>query len=109
MLGATLALLLLSNPVIVNCTLSMNPIVLVQPTYPPLAKRARVSGYVTVKIVVNQRGRVTKATVLSGHPLLNVAALKAARSSRFEPLRVGRKVVKAEGIISYRFRLPEGG
>jgi len=71
MLGATLALLLLSNPVIVNCTLSLSPVVLVQPAYPPLAKRAHVSGHVTVRIVINQRGRVTKATVLSGHPLLN--------------------------------------
>jgi TonB family protein len=54
------------------------------PLYPPLAKEARVTGDVTLILVVRQNGSIQSAVAASGHPLLKQAALTSARQSRFE-------------------------
>jgi TonB family protein len=63
---------------------SVVPIKLSQPIYPPIAVSARVSGEVEVKIGVRPDGSVDRATVVSGPPLLQQAAVEAAQKSQFE-------------------------
>ena len=60
------------------------PIRLVPPIYPPIALSARVSGEVEVSVGVGPDNRVESAVIVSGVPLLDAAALDAARQSEFE-------------------------
>jgi TonB family protein len=76
-----------------------------QPEYPPIAKAAGAQGTVSVKVMVDEDGNVVAAEAVSGHPLLQSAAVDAARGAKFKPTFVDGKRVKVSGIISYNFVL----
>jgi protein TonB len=76
-----------------------------QPAYPQIAKAARASGTVTVQIVVDESGKVISASAVSGHPLLQQAAVAAARQARFSPTLLSGQPVKVSGVITYNFVL----
>ncbi|MCA1620227.1 MAG: TonB family protein [Acidobacteria bacterium] len=76
-----------------------------QPAYPPIAKAARASGTVTVQILVDESGRVVSASAVNGHPLLQQAAVSAARQARFSPTLLSGQPVKVSGVITYNFVL----
>jgi len=76
-----------------------------QPVYPPIAKAARASGTVTVQIVVDETGKVISASAVGGHPLLQQAAVGAARQARFSPTLLSGQPVKVSGVITYNFVL----
>ena len=76
-----------------------------QPAYPPIAKAARAAGTVTVQILVDESGRVVSASAVSGHPLLQQAAVSAARQARFSPTLLSGQPVKVSGVITYNFVL----
>ncbi|MCA1591494.1 MAG: TonB family protein [Acidobacteria bacterium] len=76
-----------------------------QPPYPPIAKAARAQGQVTVQILVDESGRVVSATAVGGHPLLQQAAVSAARQARFSPTMLSGQPVKVSGVITYNFVL----
>lgn len=57
----------------------------VVPVYPPLARQARTWGTVVIEAVIDEHGNVVQARVLSGHPLLVDAALKAVLQWKYEP------------------------
>ncbi len=61
-------------------------LVRVPPVYPPLAIAIRLSGVVEIEAEVDTAGRVTTARVVSGHPLLQDAALDAVRQWRYRSL-----------------------
>ncbi len=75
------------------------------PAYPPIAKAARASGTVTVQIVVDEGGKVISASAVGGHPLLQQAAVSAARQARFSPTLLSGQPVKVSGVITYNFVL----
>jgi TonB family protein len=77
-----------------------------KPPYPPIAKTAQVSGTVLVQVVVDERGCVIAAHAVSGHPLLQAAAVAAARQACFSPTRLSGEPVKVSGVIAYNFLLP---
>ena len=79
----------------------------VQPTYPPVAKAAGAQGPVSVQIVVNETGEVESAKATAGHPLLQNAAVTAAREWRFSPTKLSGNAVKVAGTISFVFTLPK--
>ncbi|HJQ35218.1 MAG TPA: TonB family protein [Pyrinomonadaceae bacterium] len=76
-----------------------------QPAYPPVAKAARASGTVTVRILVDEDGRVIEAEAVGGHPLLQQAAVAAARQARFSPTLLSGQRVKVAGVVTYNFVL----
>ncbi|MDQ1592463.1 MAG: periplasmic protein TonB, partial [Pyrinomonadaceae bacterium] len=76
-----------------------------QPAYPPVAQAARAQGTVVVQITVDEEGYVISARAISGHPLLQQAAVKAARQARFAPTRLSGKPVKVTGVVTYNFVL----
>jgi TonB family protein len=76
-----------------------------QPAYPPIAKAARASGTVTVQILIDESGRVVSAHAVSGHPLLQEAAVQAAYQARFTPTLLSGQPVKVSGVITYNFVL----
>ncbi|MDQ3804569.1 MAG: energy transducer TonB, partial [Acidobacteriota bacterium] len=77
------------------------------PAYPPIARAARAQGTVVVFIVVDESGRVVSANAESGHPLLQQAAVRAAREARLTPTLLSGRPVKVAGRITYNFVLPE--
>jgi TonB family protein len=78
-----------------------------EPTYPAIAKAARASGKVVVQVTVDESGQVILASAVSGHPLLQPAAVAAARRARFAPtLTTGKKPVNTIGTLTYVFEPP---
>ena len=57
---------------------------LYDPHYPPLARQARITGDVVLSLHVRQDGSIESAEVVSGHPMLNDAALNSAKNSEFQ-------------------------
>jgi TonB family protein len=76
---------------------------LVKPPYPPAARAVRASGAVNVQVTVDEKGNVTTANAVSGHPLLRAAAVAAARQSKFSPTLFGGNPVKVTGVLVYNF------
>jgi protein TonB len=76
---------------------------LVQPPYPAIAKQAHASGTVVVQVLIDENGNVVSAHATSGHPLLQAAAVSAARASKFSPTKLSGQPVKVTGIIQYNF------
>lgn len=73
------------------------------PSYPAEARAANASGAVTVQVTIDEWGTVTTAKVLSGHPLLQQAAVAAAFQARFSPTTLMGEPVKVVGVLVYNF------
>lgn len=76
-----------------------------QPSYPPIAKAARIQGQVQVQISISETGAVTDAILLSGHPLLREAALQSAKQWLFIPTELNGQRVRAIGLLTFNFKL----
>jgi protein TonB len=76
----------------------------VNPVYPAIAKAANVSGAVSVEIVINEQGIVSSARAVSGHPLLQSAAVEAARQWEFPPTTLSGEPVRVIGTITFNFQ-----
>jgi len=77
----------------------------VPPTIPPIALAARVFRGIRLRLEADRAtGAVTQATVIDGTPLLNDAALTAARQWRFVPGT--HPVDPFEVTVGFRLRCP---
>jgi periplasmic protein TonB len=76
---------------------------LVTPPYPAIARSAHASGSVQVQVLIDENGNVVTAHAVSGHPLLQAAAVAAARASKFTPTKLSGQPVKVNGVIIYNF------
>ena len=86
-----------------NALLCGKAISLPKPSYPAEASAQKVSGVVSINVVVDEKGRIIWARAASGHPLLQDAATRAACRARFSPIRISGRPVTAAGIITYNF------
>ncbi|HST52075.1 MAG TPA: TonB family protein [Pyrinomonadaceae bacterium] len=77
----------------------------VSPSYPPIARTARVSGVVTVYLVVNEKGEVESVERAIGPMQLQQAATDAARRWKFTPTVVDGQPVRVAGFLSFNFTL----
>jgi TonB family protein len=77
-----------------------------EPAYPAIAKAAHATGLVGVQVTVDEEGNVVFAQAVSGHPLLQAAAVAAARQAKFSPTKLSGKPVRVTGILTYNF-VPE--
>lgn len=75
-----------------------------KPPTPPIAAAAHASGTVEVKVIIDLEGKVIAAAAISGHPLLQGAAVSAARYARFTPAKYNGELVKVVGVIPYTFQ-----
>lgn len=78
-----------------------------EPRYPDLAREAGVEGTVRVLVLVGLDGRVRRAMIAPGGsvPMLDEAALEAARSCVFTPALADHHPVRVWISRQYRFRL----
>ena len=80
----------------------------VQPTYPPLARQARVQGTVVLHAVIGKDGSVQDLQVVSGHPMLIQAAMDAVKQWRYKPYLLMGKPVQVQTTINVNFELSNG-
>lgn len=78
-------------------------ITLPAPEYPDVARAAKASGNVTVEVTIDEEGNVISARSVSGHPLLQSAAVTAARQAKFSPTKLSGQPVKVNGVLVYNF------
>ena len=76
-----------------------------KPVYPPIAIAAQVSGPVVLELLVGKTGEFQKLTVVSGPPMLQQAAIVAARNWRFKPMMVGARAVPYGIQLVFTFRV----
>jgi TonB family protein len=83
--------------------LNAKAVVLPKPRFPEEARRVKASGKVTVRVVVDENGKVISAVATDGPLALREAAETAARQATFEPTTVGGITVKVTGVLTYDF------
>ena len=79
-----------------------------RPTYPPLAKQARIQGVVRLQAIIAKDGTVQELQVLSGHPLLVQSAQDAVRQWRYQPTLLNGEPVEVVTTIDVIFTLGGG-
>lgn len=82
-------------------------VTLTKPAYPAAARAVGAQGAVNVKVTIDEEGNVVSAEAVSGHPLLQQAAVQAAQQSKFSPTLLSGQAVKVTGIVVYNFLAPE--
>jgi TonB family protein len=76
---------------------------LAMPTYPEIARKSGIQGMVSVRVILNEEGKVISAKATSGQSLLRFAGEAAAMKSKFKPTLVRNQAVKSTGFIVYNF------
>jgi TonB family protein len=84
--------------------LNSKAVSLPKPVFPEEARRIRSSGSVTVRVVVDETGKVISAKAVDGPAPLREAAEAAARQARFEPTIKDGITVKVTGTLTYDFQ-----
>ncbi|GBC79716.1 hypothetical protein HRbin09_00942 [bacterium HR09] len=81
-------------------------IVHVAPTYPEIARKARIEGVVILEIIVDKAGNVRDVRVLRGLGMgLTEAAVEAVRQWRYEPATLNGRPVEVYITVTINFRL----
>jgi len=75
--------------------------------YPAIAKAARISGTVVVQLDVSAEGAVVSTKAISGHPMLQQAAIDFVKQLTFKPFEKDGVAVGARGQTSVIFTLGE--
>ena len=66
-------------------------------------KRVKASGRITVRVIVDENGKVVFAQALNGTHVLREAAEAAARQATFEPVVKDGITVRVTGTLTYNF------
>jgi periplasmic protein TonB len=93
------------KPVRISRIMEGNLIRRVQPTYPPLARQARIQGSVVLSAVISRDGMIERLQVLNGQPMLEQAAIEAVRQWRYRPYLLNGEPIEVETQITVNFTL----
>jgi len=77
----------------------------VKPTYPPLARQARIQGAVVLQAVIAKDGSIQGLRVVSGHPMLTGSAVEAVKQWRYKPYFLNGEPVEVETVVTVNFTL----
>jgi len=77
----------------------------VKPSYPPLARQARISGTVVFSAIISKEGTIENLALVSGHPLLVAAAREAVSQWVYKPTLLNNEPVEVATTISVNFTL----
>jgi TonB family protein len=77
----------------------------VKATYTPAARAARVNGNVVVSVLIDERGEISQAKAVSGHELLKLPSLRAARQCLFAPALRNGVPVKMSATLEFSFSI----
>lgn len=78
-----------------------------QQVYPARARAAEVEGYVTLALLINERGEVEDVSVVRAQPAgyFEEAALNMLRKQRFSPPIKQNRAVRSRWLTTVRYRL----
>ncbi|HVU28167.1 MAG TPA: energy transducer TonB [Verrucomicrobiae bacterium] len=79
----------------------------IEPVYPEQAKRWHQQGIVVLSLYINESGALDKIEIVrsSGFPLLDNAAIRAMKMSRFNPALSGSIPIRSRAEVTVTFRL----
>jgi protein TonB len=77
----------------------------VQPSYPPLAKAAHVSGTVVLHAIISKDGSIQQLEYVSGPAMLMTSAMDAVRQWRYKPTMLNGEPVEVDTQITVVFTL----
>jgi len=77
----------------------------VEPTYPALARAARIQGDVVLSAIISTNGDIQNLQLVSGHPMLVPSALAAVKQWRYKPYLLNGQPVEVETTITVIFAL----
>jgi periplasmic protein TonB len=81
----------------------------VQPSYPQMAKIARVQGAVVLAAIIGKDGTIQNLHVVStASPLLNQAAIDAVKQWRYRPYILNGEPVEVDTTVTVNFTLSGG-
>src|SRR5450631_1540952 len=80
----------------------------VEPLYPAIAKAAHVQGTVILAAVIGKDGTIQNLHVVSGHPLLQGAAMDAVKQWRYRPYILNGEPVEVDTQVVVNFTLAGG-
>ena len=80
----------------------------VNPTYPPLARQARIQGVVILQALISKNGDIENLQLISGHPMLAPAAIEAVRQWKYKPYLLNGEPVEVETQVQVNFTLSGG-
>ncbi|HTR68246.1 MAG TPA: energy transducer TonB [Terriglobales bacterium] len=80
----------------------------VRPSYPPLARQARIQGTVVLQAEISKDGTIENLRLISGHPMLAPAAIEAVKQWRYRPYLLNGEAVAVETQITVNFSLSGG-
>jgi len=78
-----------------------------KPSYPPLAKQARIQGTVRFEAVIAKDGTIQQLRMVSGHPLLIPAATEAVKQWVYQPTQLNGEPVEVATTIDVNFTLSQ--
>jgi protein TonB len=73
--------------------------------YPILASQAHIHGMVVIDAIIDEHGNVVQEKVVSGHPLLVQAALKAVSARKYEPTILDGEPTPVDLRVEVNFRM----
>jgi protein TonB len=77
----------------------------IEPSYPFLARTARIQGEVVLSAIISKEGTIKDLTLVSGHPMLVPAAIAAVSQWRYRPYLLNGEPVEVESTIVVTFLL----
>ena len=77
----------------------------VNPTYPPMARTARVQGVVVLEVQVDEDGDVTEVVIKSGPALLQKAAADAVKQWKYSPTMLNGEPIPVLAEVRVTFNL----
>jgi len=80
----------------------------ITPTYPPLAKQARIQGSVVLQAVIGKDGTIQNLRAVSGHPMLIQSAIDAVRQWKYKPYFLNGDAVEVDTQVTVNFTLAGG-
>jgi protein TonB len=80
----------------------------VNPTYPPLARQARIQGVVILQAQISKDGSIENLQLISGHPMLAPAAIEAVKQWKYKPYLLNGEPVEVDTQVQVNFTLAGG-
>ncbi|MEO7649185.1 MAG: energy transducer TonB [Bryobacteraceae bacterium] len=77
----------------------------IKPTYPPLARQARISGTVRLEAIISKGGAIQNLRLVAGHPLLAPSAVEAVRQWLYQPTMLNGEPTEVVTQIDVNFML----
>jgi protein TonB len=94
------------HPVTISSGVAAGQLIsLIRPTYPAIAKAARIQGTVVIEATISRQGTIENLQVVEGPPTLRQAAIDAVAAARYRPFLLNGEPVEVQTSIHVIFSL----